>query len=74
MSKYIIKKLATLSCDEDRKHWFYFDKISKKILNSIAKQNRAFVQKQLNVLDNNFMNQYQTCPKCRQTYTHFKNR
>lgn len=48
-------EIASLSCDEDRKHWFYFDEISKKILNSIPKQNRAFVQKQLNILDDNFM-------------------
>ena len=48
-------EIASLSCDEDKKHWVYFDEISKKILNSIPKQNRAFVQKQLNVLDNNFM-------------------
>ena len=48
-------EIATLSCDEDRNHWVYFDEISKKILNSIPKQNRAFVQKQLNVLDDNFM-------------------
>ena len=48
-------EVASLSCDEDRKHWVYFDEISKKILNSISKQNRGFVQKQLNVLDDNFM-------------------
>ena len=48
-------EISTLSCDEDRKHWVYFDEISKKILNSIPKQNRAYVQKQLNILDNNFM-------------------
>ena len=48
-------EIASLSCDEDKKHWVYFDEISKKILNSIPKQNRAFVQKQLNILDDNFM-------------------
>ena len=46
--------LCSLTCDEDRKHFVYFDEISKKILNSIPKQNRAYVQKQLNVLDDNF--------------------
>ena len=40
-------EISTLSCEEDRKHWFYFDEISKKILNSIPKQNRAYVQKNL---------------------------
>lgn len=48
-------EIASLSCDEDRKHWVYFDEISKNILNIIPKQNRSFVQKQLNVLDDNFM-------------------
>lgn len=48
-------EISTLSCEEDKKHWVYFYEISKKILNSIPKQNRAFVQKQLNVLDDNFM-------------------
>lgn len=27
--------LSSLTCEEDRKHWVYFDEISKKILNSI---------------------------------------
>ena len=48
-------ELSSLTCEEDRKHWVYFDEISKKILNSIPKQNRAYVQKQLNVLDDNFL-------------------
>lgn len=40
-------ELSSLIGDEDRKHWVYFDEISKKILDSIPKQNRAFVQKNL---------------------------
>ena len=39
---------------EDKKHMIYFDEITDKILNSIPKQNRKFVQKQLNKLDDNF--------------------
>ena len=39
---------------EDKKHMIYFDKITSKILNSIPKQNRKFVQQQLNKLDDNF--------------------
>ncbi len=39
---------------EDKKHIIYFDEITDKILNSIPKQNRKFVQKQLNKLDDNF--------------------
>ena len=37
----------------DKKHRIYFDEISDKILNSIPKQNRDFVRKQLNSLDDN---------------------
>ena len=48
-------ELSSLTCDEDRKHWVYFDKISDKILKSIPKNNRAYVQKQLNILDDNFL-------------------
>ena len=42
------------------KDWLLFreDKISDKILNSIPKKNRAFVQKQLNVLDDNFLDYF----------------
>ena len=40
---------------EDNKHYIQFEEISRKILNSIPKQNRAFVEEQLNKLDNNFM-------------------
>lgn len=48
-------EISSLSCHEDRKHWVYFDEISGKILNSIPKQNRDFVRKQLNILDDNFL-------------------
>ncbi len=47
--------LCSLTCDEDRKHFVYFDEISDKILNSIPKQNKDFVKKQLNILDDNFL-------------------
>ena len=39
---------------EDKKHMIDFDEITDKILNSILKQNRKFVKKQLNKLDDNF--------------------
>ena len=29
-------ELSSLTCEEDRKHWVYFDEISKKILNGEA--------------------------------------
>lgn len=38
-----------------RKHMIKFDEISDIILKSIPKQNRPFVQKQLNKLDDNVM-------------------
>ena len=44
-----------LTSPEDNRHYIKFEEISKKILNSIPKQNRAFVEEQLNKLDNNFM-------------------
>ena len=48
-------ELSSLTCDEDRKHWVYFDEISERILKNIPKQNRAYIQKQLNLLYDNFM-------------------
>ena len=47
--------LCTLSCDEDRKHFIYFDEISEKILKNVPDQNKKYVQKQLEQLDENFM-------------------
>ena len=41
--------------DEDRKHTVKFDDFSEKILNSIPKQNRKFVEKQLNLLNSSFL-------------------
>ena len=40
---------------EDNQHYIQFEEISRKILNSIPKQNRPFVEEQLNKLDNNFI-------------------
>ena len=48
-------EISSLSCDEYRKHWVYFDEISENILKSVPKQNRFYIQKQLNKLDNNFL-------------------
>ena len=48
-------EISSLSCDEDRKHWVYFDEISENILKSVPKQNRFYIQKQLNKFDNNFL-------------------
>ena len=47
--------LRSLVNAEDRKHIIKFDEFSDCILKSIPKQNRPFVQKQLNKLDDNVM-------------------
>ncbi|MBQ2835794.1 MAG: hypothetical protein IJE68_03045 [Clostridia bacterium] len=47
--------ISSLRTSEDRKHLIYFDSICDSILKSIPKQNRPYVQKQLNKLDDNFM-------------------
>ena len=41
--------------DEDRKHTVKFDDISEKILNSIPKQNKKFVEKRLELLNSSFL-------------------
>ena len=41
--------------NEDRKHTVKFDDFSEKILNSIPKQNKKFVEKQLNLLNSSFL-------------------
>lgn len=41
--------------DEDRKHTVNFDEVSEKILNSVPKQNRKFVEKQLELLNSSFL-------------------
>lgn len=41
--------------DEDRKHTIKFDEISEKNLNTIPKQNRKFVEKQLELLNSSFL-------------------
>ena len=48
------EEISSLSCEEDKKHWIYFNEISDKILKSIPKNNREYVKKQLDILDDNF--------------------
>lgn len=48
------EEISTLSCDEDRKHWVYFDEITEKILKNVPEQNKKYVEKQLKQLDDNF--------------------
>lgn len=47
--------ISSLKCDEDRKHWIYFDEIAQNILKNVSKENKKYVQKQLEKLDDNFM-------------------
>jgi len=48
-------ELSSLTCEEDRKHWVYFDEISERILKNVPEQNKKYVRKQLDQLDENFM-------------------
>lgn len=48
-------ELSSITCDEDKQHWVYFDEISDKILRNVPKKNKKYVQKQLEILDNNFL-------------------
>ena len=45
---------CTLSA-EGKKHFVYFDDISEKILKNVPDQNKKYVKKQLDLLDENFM-------------------
>ena len=47
--------LSSLTCDEAKKHWNYFDDSSERILQNVSKQNKKYVKKQLELLDENFM-------------------
>ncbi len=41
--------------EEDKEHHIYFDEISERILKNVPKQNKEYVKKQLNRLDENFL-------------------
>ena len=43
-------EIASLTCDEDKRHWVYFDDISERILRNVPDKNKKYVQKQLNFL------------------------
>ena len=40
-------EIASLTCEEDKHHWVYFDEISQKILRNVPDKNKKFVQKNL---------------------------
>ena len=35
--------LGSLTCEEDKKHWIYFDEISEKILRNVPDKNKKYV-------------------------------
>ena len=47
------ESIGILNSNDD-KHSLYYDELFDKILNSIPKKNRQYVQKQLDKIDNNF--------------------
>ena len=52
---YREEDLSSLTCEEDKKHWIYFEEIAKNILRNVPNENKKYVQKQLNKLDDNFL-------------------
>ena len=47
--------LCSLTCDEDKKYFVYFDEISERILKNVPEQNQKYVKNLLDRLDKNFM-------------------
>jgi len=43
------------SSPQDKKHYIYFEEISANILKNVPKENKKYVQKQLDKLEHNFM-------------------
>ena len=52
------KNLLRYTTEEDRKHCIYFDEISANILKNVPKQNKKYVQKQLDKIDQNYMDYF----------------
>ena len=40
---------------QDKKYCIYFDELAEKTMNNVPRQNKKYVQKQLDQLDKNFM-------------------
>ena len=49
------EEISSLSCDEDKKHWIYFDEIAENILRNVPECNKKYVRQQLHKLDDNFL-------------------
>ncbi len=52
---YRDEDISALKCDEDKKHWIYFDEIAKNILRNVPECNKKYVKQQLHKLDDNFL-------------------
>ena len=52
------ENLLRYTTEEDRKHCIYFDEISANILKNVPKQNKKYVQKQLDKIDQNYMDYF----------------
>ena len=50
------EEISSLSCNDDKKHFVYFNEIAEKIMKNVPQQNKKYVQTQLDKLDENFMN------------------
>lgn len=58
LKDWLMFREETLCCtlsSEDKKHFVYFDEISERILKNVPDQNKKYVKKQLDLLDENFM-------------------
>ena len=49
------EEISTLTCEEDRNHHIYIDEISEKVLRNVPDTNKKYVKKQLEILDDNFL-------------------
>ena len=58
LKEWLKFRQETILCNlniEDKKHHIYFEEISEKILKTIPKKNKKYIQKQLDKLDENFL-------------------
>ena len=49
------ESLGRFTSEEDQKHSINFEDIAKNILRNVPEQNKKYVKKQLNLLDDNYL-------------------
>ena len=49
------ESLGRFTCEEDKKHCINFEDIAKKILQNVPEQNKKYVKKQLDLLDDSYL-------------------